>query len=72
MRTLDVIRRRILVVVLGILPMSIGFVPEAFAQGPTSRADFNADGFDDLAVGSPGRNGGAGGVHILFGSDRWW
>lgn len=30
--------------------------------------DFNADGFDDLAAGSPGENGGSGAVHILYGS----
>lgn len=31
-------------------------------------ADFDGDGFDDLAVGAPGENDG-GGVHFLFGSE---
>jgi hypothetical protein len=31
-------------------------------------ADFNGDGFDDMAVGAPGENSGAGLVHVLYGS----
>ena len=31
-------------------------------------ADFNNDGFDDLAVGTPGEDSGAGLVHVLYGS----
>ena len=30
--------------------------------------DFDADGYDDLAIGAPGENGGAGAVHVLRGS----
>jgi hypothetical protein len=30
--------------------------------------DFNGDGRDDLAIGVPGENGGAGGVNVLYGS----
>ena len=30
--------------------------------------DFDADGFDDLAIGAPGENAGAGIVHVLRGS----
>src|SRR5437899_991792 len=30
--------------------------------------DFNGDGFADLAIGAPGEDGGAGIVHILYGS----
>ena len=30
--------------------------------------DFNGDGRDDLAIGVPGENAGAGAVHILYGS----
>jgi hypothetical protein len=30
--------------------------------------DFNGDGRDDLAIGVPGENNGAGGVHIIYGS----
>lgn len=29
--------------------------------------DFNGDGYDDLAIGSPGENGGRGMVQVLFG-----
>ena len=31
-------------------------------------ADFNGDGFDDLAIGAPGEDSGAGLVHVLYGS----
>ncbi len=31
-------------------------------------ADFNNDGFDDLAIGAPGEDSGAGLVHLLYGS----
>ena len=31
-------------------------------------ADFNGDGFDDLAVGVPGENGGRGAVNVIYGS----
>jgi len=34
----------------------------------STRPDFNGDGKDDLAVGGPGENTGAGGVHIIYGS----
>jgi hypothetical protein len=30
--------------------------------------DFDADGYDDLAIGAPGEDGGAGTVHVLRGS----
>src|SRR5262249_43809175 len=30
--------------------------------------NFNGDGFADLAIGVPGENGGAGAVHVLYGS----
>ncbi|MFH2123207.1 MAG: hypothetical protein ABIJ50_06995 [Pseudomonadota bacterium] len=33
-----------------------------------SIADYNGDGFDDLAIGAPGEDSGAGLVHILSGS----
>ena len=33
-----------------------------------TRPDFNGDGKDDLAVGVPGENTGAGGVHIIYGA----
>jgi hypothetical protein len=32
------------------------------------QADFNNDGADDLAVGAPGENAGAGAVNVLYGS----
>jgi hypothetical protein len=31
-------------------------------------ADFDADGYEDLAIGVPGEDGGAGGVHIVYGT----
>ena len=34
----------------------------------TLRADFNGDGFADLAIGIPNGNGGAGAVMVLYGS----
>lgn len=38
------------------------------AQDPGTRADFNGDGFGDLAVGAPGHANQAGGVHVFSGS----
>ena len=35
---------------------------------PAKRADFNGDGFTDLAVGAPNFDGGVGAVTIAFGS----
>jgi hypothetical protein len=40
----------------------------ALAQPPAGGADFNGDGFGDLAVGVPGHASQAGGVHVLYGS----
>ena len=40
----------------------------AVAQPARTSADFNNDGFDDLAVGVPGELNGAGGVNIIYGS----
>ncbi|WP_270938055.1 beta strand repeat-containing protein [Falsiroseomonas oryzae] len=34
--------------------------------------DVNADGFDDLVIGSPGVNGGAGGAWVLLGKANGW
>jgi hypothetical protein len=39
-----------------------------FAQERT-RADFNGDGIDDLAIGVPGEKSGSGGVNIIYGSN---
>ncbi len=36
--------------------------------GALATADFNGDGFTDLAVGAPGENSVAGVVHVLYGS----
>jgi hypothetical protein len=48
-------------------------VPDAAEAGDRfgsalAAGDFDADGYDDLAVGAPGENGGAGAVHVLRGS----
>jgi hypothetical protein len=40
----------------------------ARAHGSDVAADFNHDGFADLAVGVPGENGAAGAVNVLYGS----
>jgi hypothetical protein len=48
--------------------MTFGTFSIAFAQPPAGTADFDGDGFGDLAVGVPGHANGAGGVHIIYGS----
>jgi hypothetical protein len=40
----------------------------AAAAGPSLRADFNRDGFADLAVGAPGENSRRGVVNVIYGS----
>src|SRR5262245_34372685 len=35
---------------------------------PTVIADFNGDGFSDLAIGVPGENNSAGAVNVIYGS----
>ena len=35
----------------------------------TVTGDFNGDGFEDLAVGAPGKTSGAGAVAVIYGSD---
>jgi hypothetical protein len=53
----------------------LGMALDAGAAPPTVYADFNGDGFDDLAVGVPDEDIGnpvqinAGAVHVLYGSD---
>lgn len=42
---------------------------DAFAASASDIGDFNGDGFDDIAVGSPGAGNDAGIVYILFGRD---
>jgi FG-GAP repeat len=50
----------------------LGLVP--LAAGQTIKADFDNDGFADLAIGAPGESVGdivgAGAVHILYGRAR--
>ena len=45
-----------------------GTAAAAVAAAASAGADFDNDGFADLAVGVPGENGGAGAVNILYGS----
>jgi hypothetical protein len=65
--------RRIALVVLVLLVATVAMVSPAVAQ-PTGdnpsdvAADFNHDGFADLAIGAPGENGVAGAVNILYGA----
>src|SRR6185503_415997 len=58
-----------LMFLLGVLVLSTVDLRGAIVpvQIPAStRPDFNGDGKDDLAVGVPGENTGAGGVHIIY------
>lgn len=65
-----VIRQNCLLILASLLVLDI---TAAVAQIPvkipaSTRPDFNGDGKDDLAIGVPGENTGAGGVHIIYGS----
>jgi hypothetical protein len=45
--------------------------PRALGAAPAQRAalvDFDGDGFDDLAIGAPGENSGAGAVNVVYGT----
>jgi hypothetical protein len=42
----------------------------ASAGGHSVRADFNGDGFGDLAVGVPNEDDGRGAVNVIYGSSR--
>src|SRR5918994_1474649 len=66
-------RRAILVVAFLLLVVGMATASPAVAQptagNPTDvAADFNRDGFADLAVGGPGQNDIHGGVNVLYGS----
>jgi hypothetical protein len=66
-------RRTALVVLLSLLVATAAAVSPAAAR-PTAEnpsdvaADFNHDGFADLAIGAPGENGVAGAVNVLYGA----
>jgi hypothetical protein len=45
-----------------------GGTAAAAASAASAGADFDNDGFADLAVGVPGENGGGGAVNVLFGT----
>jgi hypothetical protein len=66
-------RRTALVVLFSLLVATTALVSPALAQ-PTAEnpsdvaADFNHDGFADLAIGAPGENGVAGAVTVLYGA----
>lgn len=49
--------------------MACAGTPQEIAQ-TASYADFNGDGFDDLAIGVPGENGDAGAVNVIYGSEH--
>jgi hypothetical protein len=58
-----------------VLVTAVAVAGPALGQGPSTAAldgsdvgaDFNHDGFIDLAVGVPGENGFAGAVNVLYG-----
>jgi len=58
--------------VIAILLANLLALPSAFAQFPERSSDFNGDGFDDLAIGIPGKDVAgviqAGAVRVLYGS----
>jgi len=45
-----------------------GAVPEGFLGHSMVAGDFDNDGFDELAIGEPGEDSGAGSVHVLIGT----
>jgi hypothetical protein len=51
-----------------LLAVNVAAAVAQVAIPASTRPDFNGDGKDDLAVGVPGENTGAGGVHIIYGS----
>ena len=59
---------------LVVLFVLFGMTFDAGAAPPTVYADFNGDGFDDLAVGVPhediGTINAAGAVNVIYGSSR--
>ena len=70
-KIIKTIRKAIFVsVILSILVMLVGLPSIAFAQGV--RADFNGDGFDDLAIGvlleDVGSIVDAGAVNVIYGT----
>jgi hypothetical protein len=57
-----------LLLILALLVVNVSTAVAQVAIPATVRPDFNNDGRDDLAVGVPGENTAAGGVHIIYGS----
>ena len=47
--------------------VSLGEGGSRFGSSVANLGDLNHDGHDDIAVGAPGQDGGAGAVHIYFG-----
>ena len=60
--------RRTALVALLVLLMAMASPTFAESTPSDVAADFNNDGFADLAVGVPGENGFAGAVNVLYGS----
>jgi FG-GAP repeat len=72
-REMVTMRRTVLVASLLLLVAAATTASPAMAQPTASApsdvaADFNHDGFADLAVGVPGENGIAGAVNVLYGA----
>jgi hypothetical protein len=45
-----------------------GALAQSSGGSASAEADFDNDGFADLAVGVPGENGNAGAVNVLYGA----
>jgi len=62
------IRPNLLLILAALLVVNVTAAVAQVAIPASVRPDFNNDGRDDLAIGVPGENTGAGGVHIIYGS----
>ena len=63
-----VIRRNCVLTLASLLLLDITVALAQVRIPASTRPDFNGDGRDELAIGVPGENTGAGGVHIIYGS----
>ena len=62
------LRPNLTIVLVYLLMVNVSAAAAQVAIPAMTRPDFNGDGKEDLAVGVPGENTLAGGVHIIYGS----